>query len=312
MARYVRLFGLASLVIVDHDREIEALNQHPALERDFESRGPLVNRMIVSRLKRQFTLDNQFMLSMRPKGDKERQNNQKNLKEKLDRFADTKDWSEEAIAALVVYILTGKEKDLAYAALTYVTAYPFQTEGATVSTLPFDEVEYLRLFELYKRLREIRRPFSLRGMFSRMTLGTQRAKKQLLESVGGDENGLHALETTLDNSLPILENLRTLAQETIKGRKKSVPFNWVSIRTAPVIVLRQIKQDFTLPFVDHRVPPFTLVIMRMRDSVKLDSNAGFEFAAGHWSACPAHHYVLSLFETVWSKASHVIARRKKS
>ena len=52
MARYIRLAGLASILLVDQDHEIDALLDHPDLDRDYTPAGPLLNRIMIARLRR--------------------------------------------------------------------------------------------------------------------------------------------------------------------------------------------------------------------------------------------------------------------
>jgi hypothetical protein len=64
------------------------------------------------------------------------------------------------------------------------------------------------------------------------------------------------------------------------------------------VVVRQLKEEFTLPHVRGRLPPHTLVLLRMRRALRPDVQGGFEFAASHWSACPARSYVVAVFDAV--------------
>lgn len=303
MARHLRLFGLASLVIVDDDREIDDLIDHPALVRDFEARGPVINRMLVTRLNREFRIDGHIMLSMASRRSAARERNQAELAEKLDHFATVNGWSGEAIQALSLYVATGHDFDGAKAALAYVTAYPF-LQNAEVSDTgePFERDRFADLFGHYECLSQARRPGSLRGFCARLTGGDKRARRALLEAMNGDENGLHAVAVTLDNSVPILQNMRRLTLKLTDSRRKRIPFHWLDTRTAPQIVLRQIKEAYSLPHLEERVPAYTLFLLRMKRSMREDTPAGFEFAVGHWSACPAQRYLRAMFAEVWRQS----------
>lgn len=302
MARLVRIPGIASLLIVEDDQQIEDLMGHPALERDFELKGPLLNRIIIARLKNAFMLENKMMLSMRPRVDAERKTAQANLKDKLDRYAAVKSWAPEAVEAVAAFVRSGENKKAANAALAYDVAFPFLADQSPSGEVPFDVEANARIFKQYRRLSLARQPFSLRGAIVRLTGSDMRARKAILKHVSGDQYGLHAIAITLDNAIVTLDKMRHAFEAERAKRKRFSPFRWINLRTAPQTVLRQIKTAYNLPYVDQRLPAHTLVMFRMRDALRSDSFSGFEFAARQWSACPAQHYLLSYFAAVWSAA----------
>src|SRR5882757_8767780 len=100
MATRVRLFGLASLVVVSDQHEIEDLIDHPALDRSFEHAGPFLNRLLVRRIIREFECDGRMLLSMRPRDDGERRQGQMDLFRRLDSLASSGGWAPDAIQAM--------------------------------------------------------------------------------------------------------------------------------------------------------------------------------------------------------------------
>lgn len=305
MARRVRLFGLASLVVVDRQDEIDALIDHPALDRSFERAGPLVNRLLVGALTRQFRRDGRMLLSMRPRQDAERQQGQAALFRRLDELAAEKAWAPEAIYAMAHYVATGEQFEHATSGLAYATAMPFLEPSMR---RVFDAARFREVFQLSRRIARANAPASPRGWLIRLTGGDRRARRALLELTGGDDYGLHALAVTIDNGLVILENLKERVREShASGDRPAPKLAWLSARTAPPVVLRQIKEEFTLPHVEARLPPHTLVLFRMRRGLRPDTQGGFEFAASHWSACPARRYVIAMFEVVCAAATPLLA-----
>jgi hypothetical protein len=296
MARRVRLFGLASLVVVSDQREIDDLIDHPGLDRSFVHAGPFLNRLVVRRILRQFELDGRMLLSMRPRADSERRQGQAELFRRLDSFASGGGWSPDAIKAMADYVATGEQFERAVSALTYVTAMPFLGPEARAV---FDERQFRRLFRLTRRIARANAPFSLTGFFIRLVGADRRAKRKLLAFACGDEYGLHALMVTIDNGLAILDNLRArMVESQANGGRPAPKLAWLSGRTGPAVVVRQLKVEFTLPHVRGRLPPHTLVLLRMRRALRADIQGGFEFAASHWSACPARSYVVAVFDAV--------------
>ena len=297
MARYIRLAGLASILVVDQDHDIDALLDHPNLERDYTLAGPLLNRIIVARIRRAICVRGRVLLSFRPRADGQRQTSQRELSERLDALAARRPWAPEALAAMATYAMTGTRRDTALAALAYVTAYPFMDADDDGKSLLFVPAKFKSLYRLYRLLSRARRPWA--GLPIRV-LGLDRiARERILLHTRGDEYGLHALDITLDNSRLMLEHLRTLTSQRQSHATRDRPsFDWRRLRTAPQLVLRQTTKPCTLPGVADHLPRHTLVLLRMRQALRSDSGPGFEFASAHWSACPARRYVMAAFAAV--------------
>jgi hypothetical protein len=309
MARRLRLFGLASLVVVDAQHEIDDLIGHPALDRSFERAGPILNRLLVGRILRQFLRDGRMLLSMRPRDDPGRQQGQAELFRRLDAIASEKAWAPEAIYAMAHYVATGEQHAHAVSGLTHATAMPFLEPSAGTA---FDVDRFYRIFRLTRRIARANSPISPTGFLIRLVGADRRARRALLELTGGDDYGLHALAVTIDNGLVILDNLRQrVVESNATGNRPAPKLAWLSARTAPALVVRQIKQEFTLPHIEARLPPHTLLLFRMRRGLRPDTQGGFEFAARHWSACPAQSYVIAMFEAVCKAAAPFLAKESR-
>ncbi len=302
MARLISVPGLASLVLVSRRAEIESLIDHPALDRAFAGEGRLVNRLLVSGLRRQIQHDGAVLDAFRPRDDAERQLRQLQLRERLDQRAAKQDWPPALVAELARYVVEGRDRRSAEAALAYAIAWPF-LEG--VPEVPQDDAykpvgRYL--WRLHRRTARMRNPLSPIGAAMRLVRFDRRTRAAILQRTGGDAYGLHAVEITLANADDILKRMRAVVRDGPTGTALSArELAWAAIRTAPEVVLRQSGRDpTTLPHVDGRIPPHTIVLLRMRGSLaaNADAEAGYEFASAHWSACPARRYVMGLFAAI--------------
>ncbi|MDP1907191.1 MAG: hypothetical protein Q8K85_02735, partial [Hyphomicrobium sp.] len=159
-----------------------------------------------------------------------------------------------------------------------------------------------------------RTPLSPWAMLLRLIRADRRARGAILDHVRDDPYGLHAVEITLANGHAILEQMRRVMVE----RPHGAAFNgrdlaWAAIRTAPQTVVRQSgSAPITLPHVASRVPPRTLVLLRMRRGLASEPASGYEFASRHWSACPARRYVMRLFTAVADTAVDLARTRGRS
>ena len=100
MARRIRVPGIVDVVLVSTPEEIRALDDQPAIDRNFIARGPLVNRLITGRIRRWFQIMGQLLPSLLPRRDQVRADRQQHLAAALDPAQGAPWWSDEQIAAL--------------------------------------------------------------------------------------------------------------------------------------------------------------------------------------------------------------------
>ncbi len=309
MARLISVPGLASLLLVSSAREIDDLIAYPGLERRFVGAGRLVNRVLVAGLDRQIRHEGQVLTAFRPRDDVDRLAAQRQLFAHLDRFADAAAWPPAPVAEMARYVVKGRQRRDALSALAFAVAWPFLAQGPAAPQDDAYKPHGRHLWQLHRRTARARRPLSVTGLAYRLAGVDRRARTVILELVGGNPYGLHAIEITLANAEVILETLRRLVAERPSGLDLSPrDLAWAAIRTAPEVVVRQTgAAATTLPHVDARVPPHTIVLMRMRQSLahSSDASSGYEFASRHWSACPARRYVMGLFSAVAAGAIDV-------
>ncbi|MDX2157596.1 MAG: hypothetical protein SFW09_13920 [Hyphomicrobiaceae bacterium] len=300
MARLIRVPHLASLLVVTCAREIDDLIAHPSLARAFARKGPLLNRLLVAGLDRQFRHHGDVLPAFRPKEDPSRVAAQRQLFARLDALSERGVWPSAPVTEMGRYVATGADRRNAEAALAYAVAWPFI--GSASASTEDDAYKPLgrHLWRLHRRTALAREPASPRGLALRLAGLDRRARATILDHVGGDLYGLHAVEITLANARTILEAMR----EAMSGIPEGAPATgaslaWAAIRTAPERVVRQTgATSLTLPGVDGRIPPHTLVLLQMRRSLGPDLASGYEFASRHWSACPARRFVMGLFTAV--------------
>ena len=300
MARLISVPGLASLLIVSRAREIDDLIDHPSLDRAFVGGGRLVNRLLMSRLMRQTQSAGEPLDAFRPHHDPRRQERQRALFAHLDACAEMDKWPSAPVAEMARYVVDGRDRRGANAALAYAVTWPFF--GGATPTMNDDAYRPVgrHLWRLHRRMERARRPLSISGLLYRLVGVDRRARAAILNSVNGESYGLHAVEITLANARDILERMRRIMADGASGTPLSPrELAWAAIRTAPDVVVRQSTGEATtLPHVPARVPPRTIVLLRMRQGLVSDSASGYEFASRHWSACPARRYVMALFEAV--------------
>ncbi len=300
MARLINLPGVASLLLVSQADEIDDLIAHPSLDRAFTGGGRLLNRMLVSRLDRQMRHEGEVLAAFRPRDDAHRQAQQAQLFARLDAYATASAWPPAPLGEMARFVVEGRESKAAEAALAFAIASPFLRLEPGASQDGIYKPIGRRLWRLHQRVARARTPFSPLAGLARLVRSDRRARAAILQHVGGDPYGLHAVEITLANARAILLGMRRVMAERPAGASFTPrDLAWAAIRTAPEVVVRQSgAEPMTLPHVASRVPPRTLVLLRMRRGLASEPASGYEFASRHWSACPARRYVMRLFTAV--------------
>jgi hypothetical protein len=299
MARLIHIPYLASLVLVRNAAEIDDLVGHPALARSFRRGGGLVNRLLVRMIDRQMRYRGDVLPAFLPRDDASRAAGQQRLLERLSRIAVAGDWPHAPVVQMARYVATGRERREAHAALAYAVAAPYLPASPTATRDDAYRPLGRHLWGLYRRLARARRPLSPLGFLIRLVRADRRAREKILDLVGRDAYGLHAVEVTLANGDVILEAMRDIVAELPAGATLTEQnLAWAAIRTAPETIVRQTANFATLPHVKRRVPPDTIVLLSMRRALEADAASGYEFASRHWSHCPAASFVRGLFGAV--------------
>jgi hypothetical protein len=300
MARLIRVPFLASVLVVSNGREIDDLIGHPGLARIAVRKGGLLNRLLVAALERQTRHRGDVLPAFRSRQDFARVAARQQLREHLDAFSDAARWPRAPVVQMARYVLTGDERREAEAALAFAVAWPFLTLGASVPQDDAYKPIGRHLWRLHRRMVRARGPLSPAALIMRLVGADRRARASILRHVSDQPYGLHAVEVTLANAREILEQMRRVAASLPSGAELTTGhLTWAVIRTAPEVVVRQCGgEGLSLPQVGRRLPPHTLVLLRMRGGLALDAASGYEFASGHWSACPARHFVMGLFAAV--------------
>ena len=92
MARSLRIPGLVDLIRADVRSDIHGLANDARLDRSFDQRGPLINRILVRRIRSVLRLDGMPLPSVAPRQDAGRARAQENLRRRLDPAGGTPLW----------------------------------------------------------------------------------------------------------------------------------------------------------------------------------------------------------------------------
>jgi len=293
--RSIRIPFLIDLKRADTEPDIRALVPDQRLDRDFLSRGPLVNRMLVGRIDEALRVDGKPLPSVAPRGDQERARSQAALHARLDP-AKGPLWDDETLGRLVGAVRGSAGADIGPAAQQAVgrlfdkhyvgDADSFQAAKDLDDAV--HAVNPVRLFVL-KRLGQLRR-----------------SRRLLTERVNGDLAGVHGTGIAVHNIVRGLEHMRELWRRTPRPSADEV------VRAclfAPKTVLRQATGKGGTIAGDVR--PGTLVLLELEKARGVSPSAETVFMAGTWAECPAGAFVAALIRAVWEGALAAEAGEKR-
>ena len=285
--RSIRIPFLIDLKRVESEPDIRAMAQDQRIDRDFVSRGPLVNRLLAGRVSGALRVDGKPLPSVAPRGDAERARSQAALHKRLDP-AKGPLWDDETLGRLVAAVRGSASADTIGPAAQQAVGRLFNK----------NYVGDAESFQAAKDLDDAVRTFNPIRLFKLKLLGQLRRSRRLLtERVNGDLAGVHGTGIAVHNIVHGLEHMREL------WRAQPRPSADDAVRAclfAPQRVLRQATaKGGTLA---GEVRPGTLVLLELEKAREVSPGAETVFMAGTWAECPAGAFVAALLRAVWEGA----------
>jgi hypothetical protein len=286
MARSVRIPWLIDLKRVDDKIELRALSADQGLDRRFEARGPLINRMLINRVNGALRFDGKPLPAVAPRNDADRANSQQALRKRLDGGPH---WDRETVAALVGAV-RGKS-----AAGTIGPAAQ-QAVGRLFDPAYVGDAESFAAARDLDDAVRTRNP--LRWIMLHLTGRLRRSRRLLSDRVKGDLAGVHGSGIAVHNMVRGFEMMRELW--SAPGPRPSADAAVTRCLFAPATVLRQATARASTTAGEVR--PGTLVLYQLGAMRERTPDAETVFMAGTWAECPAMNFVPGLLRAVWQGA----------
>lgn len=288
MSPRIRIPGVIDVIRLDDPAAIHALSEDPRLDRRFEKKGPLFNRMLAGRIRKTLRVGDHPLPAVAPRNQPDRARLQAELERRLQGAELGTSQQRKALADYVRG--RGGEAGLgpvAQAAVGELFAPGYQASQAR--------------WKAARTLDAAPRSFNpLRLLAWALTGAVSRARRTLAEPVGGDPTAVHATGIAVHNLVRGLRIMRGVWREP--QAILSLPVEAVVCRcaVAPANVLRQWAERASTVHGD--VEPGVLTIFRL-DAARLRSpSPQTVFMTESWSRCPAHHWTAGLLAAVWREA----------
>jgi hypothetical protein len=291
MGRSFRIPGLIDLIQADARSDIRSLANDARLDRKFDLRGPLINRILVLRIRNVLRIAGMPLPSVAPRDDAERKRAQENLRQRLDPADGKALWDEETIAGLVA----------AVRAVPGAPALGPATQQAVGRLFASDykaSPESWAAAGVLDAAVHTRNP--LRAIFLHLSGRLQHARRLLADLVHGDLAGVHATGIAVHNLVRGFERMRELWREPRWRSPSSADAVVEQCVFAPPSVLRQAAMPGAT--VSGAVRAGSLVVLELDAARARTPGRDLEFMESTWAQCPAAGFVPALLHAVWKRA----------
>jgi hypothetical protein len=290
----LRIPGLIDLLRVDRSSAIEALSADDRMDRAYEARGPLVNRIVLGRLRRSLQVDGRMLPPVAPRGPTRPTPEQASLEHRLDGIADTDPAlgaGTDTISKLAAWVRGDGGADA-------IGPLSQQAVGRLYDERYTGDKSSWAAARVMGSAPSNLNPFRL--LLWGITRRVERSRELLAGKVGRDPSAVHGTGVAIHNIVSGFEAMRKIYAD--KGERERL--STAAVLAHCVIAPRQVvRQPTAAGSADAgSFTPDTLVLLQLKKAN--DSQPGYDtaFMDGMWSACPARRWVPSLFASVWKKA----------
>lgn len=286
----IRIPGIVDVVVVTDRETVRGAAHSAVLDRRFIPAGPLINRLLLSRVCRALTVDGKRLPSITPRDDRERSSGQATLQERLNELREDKIADSETFQA-IVNAIRGKPDDIALG---------IAAQQAVGRWFVADYIADERTWQAARDLHAAAGSKNIPYVIYLFVSGKLREAQRLLgERANGDRMAIHATGVAVHNLARGFAAMQQIWREENSRPRLSDDAVLGRCLFAPESVLRQATTKGTVGACD--VEPGTLVIMSLEKARARDPGHDISFLSQSWSHCPAGIAVVRLLRAVWLK-----------
>ena len=285
--RSIRIPLLADLKLIKSKADVRTLVANADLDRRFEQRGPLINRLLMRSIRSALRVDGKMLPAVAPRGDTSRAKEQQALRARLDPALKPL-WDDETLAALIAAV-TGRAGADAIG--------PAAQQAVGRLFVP----SYVGNAESFAAARDLDDAIHSRNLIHRLVLHAtgrlRRSRRLLATRVNGNLAGVHGTGIAVHNMVHSFQKMRELF---LRGERGSAEEAVKLCLSAPPTVLRQATARGHTVAGEMRAG--TLMLFMLDTIRKTSPDAETVFMAGTWAECPALLFVPALYRAVWDGA----------
>jgi hypothetical protein len=277
---------------VSDPKDIEAVNNDPRIDRQFDSPACPLNWLLLKRSLSVLSYAGNRFPTMRPRDSVARKSDQEALWNRLNlKVPEVKSGPEE-LEPLADWVRgDGAEESLGLRAQQLLGRLFSETFVATPETwdAAITLVRAPRSSNVFKLIW-----WSLSGK-------VRRAKRQLAGMVNNDLSAVNAIGIAVHNLVKSLRRMKSLYSDK-NLRMTLSPLDAVNrCLAAPTSIYRQATVAGELK--GNQFSDNSLFILNIGDAAKMEGAERLVFMRGSWSSCPAEQWVPAMLEGVWLRAN---------
>lgn len=283
--------GVLDVYEVSDPKDIEAVNNDPRIDRQFDSRTCPLNWLFVKRSLSVLSYAGKRFPTMSPRDSMERKSAQEALWNRLNLKVPEVKLGPEELEPLAQWVRGhGAEESLGLQAQQILGRLFSETFVATAES--WDAATTL-----------VRAPRSSnvpKLIWWKISGKLRRAKRQLASMVNDDLSAVNAIGIAVHNLVKSLRRMRALYSDSNLRRTLSPADATNQCLAAPASVFRQAMVAGELngnPFSNS-----SLFILNIGEAAKLEGAGALVFMSDSWSSCPAERWVPVMLEGVWLRA----------
>jgi len=288
-----RIPGLLDVIEASDLNEIKAVSERPEIDRQFSSRLPLLNGLLLSNLLATLSYRGKRFPTMLPRLSASRAHDQKTLRDQLSAKASFYRGGPLELESVAVWLKgTGEDQEVAIL-LQQLVGRAFEPSYKA------SEESWAAAVMMAAATR-IKNPLKL---FSWKISGRIRSSRNTLAAkVAGDRAAIHGTGIAIHNLVAALKAMKALYSDI--GLRESLSPEEATHRSlaAPVTVLRQATAAGSISGCPFKRG--TLFVLKLSDAFKRSGDDGIVFQRESWSRCPAEQWVPALLAGIWVRATN--------
>ena len=291
MARHIRVPWLVDVVLAAAPEEIRALDDEPFVDRNFIARGPLINRLVTSRIRQWFEIMGRPLPSLAPRGDALRAERQVELAAALDPDRGRVLWTDAQLDTLTAYVSGGSSDEQAAITIQEIIGRLFDPNYLA-------DRESWNAATLIDKFRD---GFSPVQIVWQITGKLRRARDLLVARAKADRWAMHGTAIGVHGVVQALARMRALRALPHAQSLGDDAVLWQSL-APPKQVPRTVEAPLATPLTEEPLQPGTIVLLQLEAAGPSAPGAEMVFMQGRWNACPARAMVIALLRSVWHRS----------
>ena len=290
MKRY-HIPGFLDVYEVSDPNDIEAVNNDPRIDRQFDSRTCPLNWLLVKRSLSVLTYAGKRFPTMSPRDSMERKSAQKALWDRLNLKVPDVKLGPEELEPLAQWVRgNGAPESLVLQAQQILGRLFSETFVATAES--WDAATTLVSAPRSSNVPKL--------IWWKITGKVRRAKRRLASMVNDDLSAVNAIGIAVHNLVNSLRRMRSIYSDVNLRRTLSPPDAVTRCLVAPASIFRQATAAGELK--DKQFSSNSLFILNIGDAARLEGAGALVFMKDSWSSCPAAHWIPAMLEGVWLRA----------